>query len=381
MAAEKIEFARARAQDVARLGELSDSVFRPQLIPGTGMPKEFPLAFSAENAHNLYFAAVDGRPVSLVALYPSRLVVPGGHVSAVSMGSVCTLPEFREQHLASQLIHQILTDFSPHTSLLLVSGGRGLYRRLGCVDFGERVEADVALAGLPAGDTEWVVNPVPEPEAEVAALSRLYAAEPYRYERSEAEFRMLLRSLRTPLFRMRPVPPQVFAAWSRTGDGGIAAYAVASFVLHEGRAGVEILEWAGRRAACPAIWRYVLSYYGVEVLRVRGYVHDEAFLDALTQAEAILRRVPNQGTIRVLNPSRCAMELRPYAASVFGAGFSFEPRGEEAWQVVWEAPPALRLPEERKAPLIAGWAALSEWLFGSQGLCLTLPHTDDLNYV
>ncbi len=201
MAAEKIEFARARAQDVARLGELSDSVFRPQLIPGTGMPKEFPLAFSAENAHNLYFAAVDGRPVSLVALYPSRLVVPGGHVSAVSMGSVCTLPEFREQHLASQLIHQILTDFSPHTSLLLVSGGRGLYRRLGCVDFGERVEADVALAGLPAGDTEWVVNPVPEPEAEVAALSRLYAAEPYRYERSEAEFRMLLRSLRTPLFR------------------------------------------------------------------------------------------------------------------------------------------------------------------------------------
>ena len=68
----------------------------------------------------------------------SSAAMPSEPTSQASVGSVCTHPDYRERGLATRLVEDALRICEQkEVALMLISGGRGLYRRQGCTDVGE----------------------------------------------------------------------------------------------------------------------------------------------------------------------------------------------------------------------------------------------------
>ncbi len=85
----------------------------------------------------MYVIAHEGRLVAQIDTFHDRIKVYDGEIRVGSVGGVCTHPEYRERRLAGRLMEycaQELVDGG--ANLLLISGGRGLYTRLGNVPHG-----------------------------------------------------------------------------------------------------------------------------------------------------------------------------------------------------------------------------------------------------
>lgn len=336
------------------------------------MPVEFSPMFSPANAHNLYFVEDGGEPVSLVGMLPGKIRVHGVSVSVASMGSVCTLEPYRKHHLASRMVEQAIRDFAQDTSLLLVSGGLSIYRRVGCVDFGDWLGV--------------VLGPVDKPDPRVAveaglmesdSFHALYSAEPLRFARTPSQMEVLLATTSAPQFRAQATSPQVFAA---RREGRVIAYAVA---IHPDKRPeiVHLLEWAGDRTAIAHLADAALRYYGADRVHLAVARTDVTLAGVLAAHECEWREEANQGTLRVLNPDLLLREMGPLIEERFGARLGLTASGtDETWTVDWDRTAGdLALPDQ--GVRLEGFAALSDWLFGRRGLNLPLPRTDDLNYI
>jgi hypothetical protein len=130
-------------------------------------------------------------------------------------------------------------------AVILVSGTRKLYRRMGCVDAGlwrvVRVEKRRPLPRLTCTVSEWTANDVPE-------MYALHQAEPIRFVRDKAEMHVLLKA--------RSLHARPARTWVCRVKGKLAAYLCATGP--DGERGVlEVLEMAGSRhvllASLPAI--------------------------------------------------------------------------------------------------------------------------------
>ncbi len=110
----------------------------------------------------------------------------------------------------------VATALSAGVTVLLVSGGRGLYRRMGCIDAGSYRTVRVPRAAVrpEAGRVvrEWRLADVPR-------MAGLHRAEPVRFERTEPEWYALLR---TGLVADRPCRTWVVSAPGRPEE--IEAY-------------------------------------------------------------------------------------------------------------------------------------------------------------
>lgn len=368
---------RAEVNDVEALGKLSDEVFRPNRPAGTSMPIEFSLMFSAQNARNLYFVEDAGRPVSLIGMMPGRVHVQGVAVSVVSMGSVCTLEDYRGRHLASQMIQQILADFSSTTSLLLVSGELSIYRRIGCVNFGVYYEAQFAWAREASvqahrNGSENIEIRIGQPDA--SQMLELYQAEPFRFSRSRSAMETLLQSMQAPGFRAQSESPITAGAYR---NGALVAYGIGQKRDRNDKA--TIFEWAGDRTAIPALALAIGEHLGAVNVQIAFQPADRVLQSVLSANGTTWSEVANQGTLLVLNPALLVAELQSFFEERYGSALRLEPVGENAWKVNWTSASAANLPDQGR--VLTGGAELSTWFFHDSGLGLPLPRTDDLNYI
>ena len=365
---------KAAPGDVAALGRLSDRVFRAGQEPGTAMPVEFAPMFSADNARHLYFAEDGGEPVSLVGMMPGAVHINGVRVTTASMGSVCTLEAYRRQHLVSRMIEQVIADFTPDASVLLVSGGLSIYRRVGCVDFGEWLS--VLLEGPVADSPVCRVEEWREPAGH-PALFALYSTECCRFHRTPAGMAELLGTLRAPRFRDGKVPPRLLVARQH---GEIVGYAVALLHRHWGGDTAHLLEWAGARSALPHLADAARRSFGAERAHFYAAPADAELCALLPELPATLSHANNEGTIRVLNPLRLLREIGPLIEQAFGARLELPQTGEEEWYVHWEPVAGNPLPAG-EGNRLSGYAELTSWFFEREGMNLPFPRADDLNYI
>ncbi len=374
MNVDQVVVKRATPDEVEALGRLSDRVFRPDIEPGTGMPKEFPLMFGGDNAANLYYVEDAGRPVGLVGMMPGSVVTCGVRISVASMGSVCTDAAYRGRHFASAMIERVLADFAADTSVLLVSGGLSIYRRIGCVDFGAFYAAWLdASADASLFAPFSVRRVVPEEAAE--ALHSLYTAEPRRFARTPEQMRGLLRSLAAPHFRAAPHSPAVFAAEQ---DGRMVAYAIAA-LPNRANAPVHLIEWAGARDALFALAQAAKDGFGAPAARLYANRDDLTLRSLLRRAGVLMEEGSNQGTLRVLNPEMLLKEFGPALVERYGVIPSLRESAAQEWTVRW--PQGAKQGEAVRDMTLRGFAELSAWFFGPDGLQIPLPRTDDLNYI
>jgi len=252
-----IEGPRAATRDELPLVvDLADRVFRSS--DETSMGRDFPLLFHEDNLHDLRIFADDGVPVAHVGMFRRDVCLLGTRHKSCAIGAVCTDAAYRGHGLGTRLVEDArricLRD---GVDLMLISGRRGLYRRLGYVTVGDHYYATARQDTLP-GPAGYSLRPwAPE---DLPALVRLHSAEPVRFVREPREFQGLLEAERihNGEARTRVVVgedddrPVAYVTYKVPGTRGVPEDAV------------EVDEMSGSRTAIVHAVRDLFTEYGIE---------------------------------------------------------------------------------------------------------------------
>lgn len=179
-----------RPAELAGVVRLATSIFRRE--GDIDMGAAFPTFFNEQNLPNLRIMLESGRPVAMAGCVLRHLSLSGTKLPVALVGTVCALEEYRGQGIAGRIVEDVVAHaVAQGAAAILVSGGRGLYRRMGCADAGlwrvVRVNNSQALPRLACSVGEWTSNDIPQ-------MAALYQAEPVRFERDAEEMRTLLEA-------------------------------------------------------------------------------------------------------------------------------------------------------------------------------------------
>src|SRR5205085_4272748 len=108
--------------------------------------------FNGRNCEQLLVARSGDCLVAHVGICIRDATILGSVIRVASIGAVGTEPEARGQGLASALMAEAAQHARDRgASLMLISGGRGLYHRLGYVEVGRFIGYRAPAADLPRG--------------------------------------------------------------------------------------------------------------------------------------------------------------------------------------------------------------------------------------
>ncbi len=335
-----------RTHELAAVVALADAIFKE------GMGPQFPTLFCEQNGEGLRTFWRDGQPAALVGVWRGTAVVDGRQADVAHIGAVCTRPEYRGQGLATRLLLEVLERLRGEgRALALISGGRGLYRRLGAEPFGTLLRCRVRPSAAPQGRRPAVDVATP---AAVEPMAELHAREVVRYRRGVDDWRRLAAAKGyLPAGRGRSA-----VLVRRPGAAAPSAYLLLGRVRRPENpdAGPTVLlidEFGGDREALWEALPAVLAEAGAEVAELLAQPGDGALRVLCQAAGAAMEPCRHQGTALVLDPD----------AFTQMAGIAAEPR---PWPPLGgEACGA------RAAALLArGFAGGLQW-----------PRTDGLNYI
>ena len=299
---------------------LVNTVFRSD---GNGrMEEQYPLLFAPENFDQVFVMVDEGEVVSHVGSLTRDTSVLGHRLTTMSIGAVATYEAYRGQGLATRLMEAAIKRALEQDAVLMpISGGRGLYTRLGATRIGQYALYTVPRDALAAGETDIQrAGPADLPE-----MTRLYAEEPSRYVRSTADLRAA-----------------VDAAWicDRDGEtvviregGRLAAYAGIQKRRPdregEGRR-ARLAEIAGSRSALLGGLPGLYDRYGVDAIEIATTASDRE-LASLLRGHGISPEPQGfTGTVLVLQPERLLGVFGDYIGDVLG-------RAKPAWEVTEES--------------------------------------------
>ena len=303
-------------QEFDSLCTLVNTVFRGD---GMGrMEEQYPLLFAPENYDHLLVMVDDGVVVSHVGALTRDISVLGCRMSTMSIGAVATYESHRGRGLATRLMEAAVRKAVEQDAVLMpISGGRGLYTRLGAKRIGQYALYTIPRDTLPAGDDPVVgETDIRRAEAEdLHEMTRLYAEEPSRYVRSTADLRTA-----------------VDAEWICDRDGETVV------VREKGRvvayAGVQkrrpdredearrarLAEIAGSRSALVRALPCLYDRYGVDSLEIVTTASDFELPSLLRPHGVSAGPQGFTGTVLVLQPERLLQVFEDYIADVLGRG-------------------------------------------------------------
>ena len=256
------------------------------------MERVLPTLFSGANAHNLRVVVEDGRPVAMAGMTVNTLRMEEVTVQVACFGSVCTLESHRGRGLAAALMEDgVAHAVSQGASLALISGKRGLYSRMQCIDAGLYRVIEVDGQSRPRHGRSPAIRPWAE--ADSPALEALHGGETVRFVRAPGEMAVLLHS--RAMF-CRPA-----RTWVVEQEGRIVAYLCVSGPDDRTGPGVVLSrELAGSREAVLDAAAAVLKEEGAERLGVEVPASDELVSLAAARGMAI-RTVGRHGTLKVID--------------------------------------------------------------------------------
>jgi hypothetical protein len=309
-----------RPDELDSLAGILDAVFRADR-PGA-MLTEYPQLFNLDNLDNLRVIDDGGRIASHVGIAVRDVLIAGCRLTAGLIGGVATRESARGHGLATALFDDAMRHIREvHGGcLMLVSGGRGLYRRRGCaaVPAGWRFHVDNAAASRLADPSlRCAVASDDDVTTSIPARCR---REPARWVRPVSDYTGFLRS-RTAMNK-----PSAFYLFMR-GDR-----AEAHVLVSQMPEGPRAIEYAGCRAALAGGLGALMAQLGVTALDlvVPGSDPD---LAAVLRFAGLAGAVDGCGTVRILDFQKFMELLRPAFIERLpaqqAARLSGEDRGEE----------------------------------------------------
>jgi predicted N-acetyltransferase YhbS len=149
--------------------------------------KEPPASFHPPRRGGLYVITHQGVPVSQIYIFHFRVKLYDGLLRIGSIGGVCTHPDYRGQGLAGKLLENCTATLAKEGArLMLISGGRGLYTRVGCVPTGKYMAFTIQPGNIPHSSSDLTIRLATSSDA--AVCSRLYHTEPVHFIRPPAKF-------------------------------------------------------------------------------------------------------------------------------------------------------------------------------------------------
>lgn len=311
------EFGACRPDEFSELVDFCNRIFRVAR-PGD-MSREYPLLLAEDNLENLLVARHKGKIVAHVGVCLREACLIGAGIRVAGIGSVGTEPEHRGQRLAGQLMANARRlAVQSGASLMLISGGRGLYRRLGYVDVG-----DFRTYTAPAGEGGEGVTLELVHHQRLSAVVRLHQQEPVRYLRPLADWRKLLDA------GMLLNRPSDLLLVHRHGE--VAAYAAVQRPTAEADgnpAPLVIGEFGGSRRALAAALPAIATRYARPAWALVARADDAAW-----SAEAIARGWLGEvagfpGTLGIIDTERFLEAVRPLLQERVGDDLTLKADGE-----------------------------------------------------
>ncbi len=298
-----------KAQEFESLCTLVNTVFRSD--GGGRMEEQYPLLFAPENFDHTLVMVDEGVVVSHVGALTRDISVLGCRMSTMSIGAVATYESHRGQGLATRLMEIAIRKAIDQDAVLMpISGGRGLYTRLGAKRIGQYALYTIQRDVLTASETD-----IRRAEsADLPEMTRLYAEEPSRYVRSTAD-----------------LGTAVDAEWICDQDGetvvireGGRLSAYAGIQKHrpdrENGPRVRLAEIAGSRSALVQALPNLYDRYDVEYIEIVTTSSDRELASLLRPHGVYATPQGFTGTVLVLQPERLLSALEECIGDVLGSG-------------------------------------------------------------
>ena len=338
------ELGNCRPDELFDLVKLTNRIFRAAR-PGN-MGEEYPLVFEAPNAENLLVARKDGHIVAHVGLCIRDASILGASLRVVSIGAVGTDPDHRGHGIASRLMGLARERArEAGASLMLISGERGLYKRLGYVQVGAFQSYIV-----PAGELEPGLTATPFTPDDLPALVRLYQSEPVRFLRPAEDWNKLLAA---SMLMNQPADMLVI----RRGNA-IVAYAGVQRPRPNTlavRGPARVRECAGSRSALAGALPSIAREYGCPAAEVIAWPADAEWRSQALDRGWEWTPVPFPGTVGVIDAARFLAAVNPLLEERSGSDLSVTPHGEGA-----------RLQAGDETALLENFSQLTALIFGGE---------------
>lgn len=298
-----------RRDELDELSELVDAIFMGR-DEGT-MFEQFNRLFHPERLEQMRVVRADGRLAAHVGMVLERACLLGCELGIATIGAVCCRAELRGRGYATALMRDAI-DLARRAgaSVMLISGGRGLYRRLGAQNGGCYRQYEVPLESL-ADDPGLELATVTPGHAEAAL--RLFEVEPIRWRRSAAEYDLMLQ---TGVVACR------FGSTHLVRRGGEPVATVTVSIRRqrdEGWARLLVAETAGSRAAILGVLPRLVAQYEATEVRWPAYDTDLAVCELALRHGLPQRSISHEGTIRVLDLPRLLDDFGPLLRDRLGA--------------------------------------------------------------
>jgi GNAT superfamily N-acetyltransferase len=303
-----MEIRHLHPDEMAEAIALTNLVFRSGDPEKKSFAESHPLVFSP--ALNQSFGGfLDGKLVSFIGVVPSVVRIGPARVTCLSIGGVCTHPEYRGQGFADRLLQAVLAHAEQAgAALLLVSGDRSLYARANCFPYGSfrRYTVDRRLADsiIRRGGR----NDPPIREYAPADLLKLQAVAAERFcafQQSVWDLALLIRAE-----SMGTVTKHAYRVLVAEQDKTFAGFAVIGVPYPQTAGEPFVCEWAGDGRTAASLFAHAVVRYKLDRLSVHAAPHEQALAQALAPTEP--ECVRNGGTIRVVSPERLLRQLAPY---------------------------------------------------------------------
>lgn len=232
------EFGHCQKEELPQLVALANRVFRSK---GEGdIGREYPILFNENNLENLLIVRSGSEIVSHIGMVIRDAVLLGAQLKVACIGGVCTAEEHRGRGLATELLRRAKEHaVSQGVSLILISGGRGLYRRAGYVQVGSFI-----LYTIPPSENESEFEIDEFTPDDLPAILKLYEAESVRFIRPAEDWLLALQS-----GMLMDVPSELLVIRHHSAVVAYAGVQLPRADPKGGRTRPRVCEFAGSRRA------------------------------------------------------------------------------------------------------------------------------------
>ncbi len=347
-----------RTDEWDQLNALVSAVFRPTMF------HDYPQLFDEQNRLNLRVVAEDGKIVCHVGMIERPASLAGCCVDVACIGAVATYEEYRGKGFASQAFQDCCDKAAADgIDLMLISGGRGLYTRVGCRRVGQDwdfiVDAQNVGTLRTVAAQSFELTPIGVEQA--GDLRDLYQTEPVRFLRPLDDWRKA--------FACRVVMARTAEFWGVSAGSVLLAYLIVNPPSAMRRspgdpALTRVAEYAGDRAAIVDALPRLFDHYGAERLLIHVQGTDPVLRAWLEESRIVGIPSPTWGTVRVINFPQLMERCRPLLAERIGAATAAELRFE-ADERPGSALGGFTIRRGSDALRLSDLGALAHYLFGT----------------
>jgi len=298
--------------------ELVNLVFHSGRTDPPTMRDRFPMLFSDWNLDNLRIIVEDDKVVSHIGVSQREISVCGCRTKVGCIGAVCTHPDYRKRGFATMLLEDTIRMLDADgATVMIISGGRGLYQRAGCRSVGKRYNFNINRSDLdkfPSASGDIYIASYQETE-HLKHFAELQQREAIRFLRPVDDFKAML-----DVIVMSRELGHNADALAVQRDGTCFAYMV--MFINPKRDSEKLVcrigEYAGSRLAIMSAIKMLFEQHDFNELSVGALPQDTEFLYILGTLGLQPSVGALAGTMRIVNFERLMEHFIPYLQQRLG---------------------------------------------------------------